>query len=310
MSASDGTKYNGRPSLLNGAPTASTEAKENGSRILAALEGRVDAPSDTAPRRSKARLIALGAMLLVLGGVAALVVPHRLAVYREEAAQAVPAAPVSSAANVNSAAKTESASAPGNAPQAAIIVNVTPEPALAGSSVPASAPGHSLIADALAAGTDAASANHAVAPAGGMTKDKESKLSKKAQHAAAEKAQREDAKSHVKHEVNETHATASHAKKPSAQSSSVKAADPDADLLAMLVARTKPYKGKAAPAAAASGSASTTLAQTSKTSFADQIKACQKQGFFASEVCRWRICEGHWGKDPACPSGQQPQQAQ
>jgi hypothetical protein len=306
MSASDGSKHNGRPSLLNGAPAASTEAKENGSRILAALEGRVDAPSDTTARRGKARLIGLGLMLVGVVCVAALVVPRRLAGHREDASLALPAPAAASSAeavkpasgtDLNPSAKSDASAAP----QAATIVTVAPDALVSGSAVqgvPAVEPGHSRIADALAAGSDTASA-------GGTIKAKESKASKKAAHEEKAKLAHDEAKARAKHELSETHAAAAHtAKKPSTPGSSAKTEDPDADLLAVLVSRTKPFKGKAAPAGAASTSAPAS-APAAKLSFADQIKACQKQGFFASEVCRWRICEGHWGHDPACPSGQQ-----
>jgi hypothetical protein len=31
------------------------------------------------------------------------------------------------------------------------------------------------------------------------------------------------------------------------------------------------------------------------------IKRCQALGFFEGQLCRLRICSGHWGKDAACP---------
>ncbi|HHT8870334.1 TPA: phage tail protein, partial [Burkholderia cenocepacia] len=79
--------------------------------------------------------------------------------------------------------------------------------------------------------------------------------------------------------------------------------DPDADLLAALVARTKPadkklaaQKGQAVP---------TKTAATTGGSLASRVKECSERGFFEDQLCRWRVCDGHWGKDPACPSAAQ-----
>ncbi|MBF3540089.1 phage tail protein, partial [Burkholderia pseudomallei] len=53
----------------------------------------------------------------------------------------------------------------------------------------------------------------------------------------------------------------------------------------------------AAPKKAAA--AATTSADTS---LAARVKACSERGFFEDQLCRWRVCENHWGKDPACPT--------
>ncbi len=34
---------------------------------------------------------------------------------------------------------------------------------------------------------------------------------------------------------------------------------------------------------------------------AKQVNECRNKGFIASETCRLRVCEGHWGKVSACP---------
>ena len=86
--------------------------------------------------------------------------------------------------------------------------------------------------------------------------------------------------------------------------------DPDADLLAALVARTKPYEpnaaGAHAPKGASAGAASAKAAQPSAgahhASLNARLKACDKGNFFEAQACRWRVCSDHWGKDPACPS--------
>lgn len=32
-----------------------------------------------------------------------------------------------------------------------------------------------------------------------------------------------------------------------------------------------------------------------------QLKRCSSMGFFDAELCRFRVCEGLWGREPACP---------
>jgi len=80
--------------------------------------------------------------------------------------------------------------------------------------------------------------------------------------------------------------------------------DPDADLLAVLVARTKPYDAHApvSTSAAKNTSAAKGGSAARPVSLAARIKQCDKSNFFEAQLCRWRVCSDHWGKDPACPS--------
>jgi hypothetical protein len=97
--------------------------------------------------------------------------------------------------------------------------------------------------------------------------------------------------------------------------------DSDADLLAALVARTKPStesekEAPAKPAQSKQSSAKQANAkETSKQAptkiaasnagdvrLAERVKECGQKGFFEDQLCRWRVCDGHWGKDPACPT--------
>jgi hypothetical protein len=76
--------------------------------------------------------------------------------------------------------------------------------------------------------------------------------------------------------------------------------DPDADLLAALVARTKPADTKAG----ANGAATTRVSASANSGdpkLAERVKECGTRGFFEDQLCRWRVCDGHWGKDPAFP---------
>ncbi|NIE88357.1 phage tail protein, partial [Burkholderia sp. Tr-860] len=95
------------------------------------------------------------------------------------------------------------------------------------------------------------------------------------------------------------------AKRRPAGATAKKPDDPDADLLAALVARTKPAdpgvplsakprKEKAAPVQK--------VAAADTGSLAARVKECSQRGFFEDQLCRWRVCDGHWGKDPSCPS--------
>ncbi|HLX03196.1 MAG TPA: hypothetical protein VKS80_13915 [Trinickia sp.] len=80
--------------------------------------------------------------------------------------------------------------------------------------------------------------------------------------------------------------------------------DSDADLLAALVARTPPYSAKKPAVPATEPGAKAHQAS----SLAEQVKDCGTRGFFEDQLCRWRVCDGHWGKDPACPNAAQAKQ--
>jgi hypothetical protein len=75
--------------------------------------------------------------------------------------------------------------------------------------------------------------------------------------------------------------------------------DQDVDLLASLVSRTKPYTP---PATGRQDAEATRLSAKADVKLAARLNECGKNSFFADEVCRWRVCDGHWGKDAACPA--------
>jgi hypothetical protein len=79
--------------------------------------------------------------------------------------------------------------------------------------------------------------------------------------------------------------------------------DSDADLLAALVARTKPADSKAG--GSSSAAKVPTSAAPGNAKLAERVKECGQRGFFEDQLCRWRVCDGHWGKDPACPGSAQ-----
>jgi hypothetical protein len=115
----------------------------------------------------------------------------------------------------------------------------------------------------------------------------------------AARPERESAKNRRAEKV-----AAAHASKHDKRRASRTKDDPDADLLAALVARTKPYDAKAAKPAsgAAAAKAAQPAAKAQTASLSDQLKACEKGNFFEAQACHWRVCSGHWGKDAACPS--------
>jgi hypothetical protein len=116
---------------------------------------------------------------------------------------------------------------------------------------------------------------------------------------------------------NAKHETAAHGKKESASNHHASAPtaiaqtkksrpagnaskdDSDADLLAALVARTKPADAKTADSNTATKVSASASPGNAK--LAERVKDCGQRGFFEDQLCRWRVCDGHWGKDPACP---------
>ena len=87
-------------------------------------------------------------------------------------------------------------------------------------------------------------------------------------------------------------------KRPPAQNAG-KPEDQDVDLLAALVSRTKPYTP---PVADKRDAVATKLSAKADAGLAARLRECGKDNFFTDEICRWRVCDGHWGKDPACPA--------
>lgn len=100
-------------------------------------------------------------------------------------------------------------------------------------------------------------------------------------------------------------------------------ADRDASLLAALVAysegrpateiqgtaaatksRTSPQQGSAAPSGserAAFDPRRDVVTKEANVSTAELVRRCKTLGFFEGMLCRMRVCNNLWGKDPACP---------
>jgi hypothetical protein len=297
MSAPDNSTPKAAPSLLADTPASVPGTQPGGSRILANLEGRVVPPA-TPPgtvRRSRAPMLVGALVLISAAGFGAWRVAQRSAPANAEtqaAAHAVapsvaPAGATPAVANAASAPDTASAS------HAATIVsdddsadNAKPTPDAVAS---ATVPDDGRLSRALANGARDAGASASVggaAPLASASADANHK------HPARGAETRHEAKGGA--HAGNANAQALAKKRHDARSGGQKD-DSDVDLLAVLVARTKPGDVKDA-------SSHSSKPAASKLSLAQQVKACGEQGFFEDQLCRWRVCDGHWGKDPACPA--------
>ncbi|MFD1559904.1 hypothetical protein ACFSHT_30400 [Paraburkholderia silviterrae] len=302
MSVPDNSRPKAPPSLLADGPGKAASAPANGgapngSRILANLEGRVVPPAAAAGKPRASKTAALVALLVIGAGAFG---AWQLMTRAPSTASSASAAPASAAVvAAASASQPVVASAQIGAPDAASASHAA-----------------TIIADDDAASAKSAAGNAAPAPANDADRlsraltvgARDGNASGATVAAAAPKAQAPRAqsapsreKAAAKHPAANTRRTESksavaQSKKPH---NGAKQDDSDVDLLAVLVARTKPADAKAA----AHGSKAAGKAQSdSNAPLAQQVKACGDRGFFEDQLCRWRVCDGHWGTDPACPS--------
>lgn len=293
MSAPE-TTSKGRPSLLS---ETAPGGPDNSSRILASLEGRVSAQQ--LPRRRSKKPWGIAAVLAVIG-VGALGAwqwqrsqDAGHAVVASAASHAAAGASAAAVANASGAAASSARVAQGaaSAPQAAVIVaeNTASSPAVTGTDP---------LSRALANG--ASSTDKATAAAGASSAAAAGKQSAAAKPAAAQ-AQHESTKNHRTEKL-----AAERGGKHGKDRAVAKHDDPDVDLLAALVARTKPYDAHAPQKSASDAKAA--AAKGHPVSVAAQVKQCDKSNFFEAQLCRWRVCSDRWGKDPACPNANSEQQ--
>ncbi|CAM2143690.1 MULTISPECIES: hypothetical protein [Paraburkholderia] len=308
MSVPDNSRPKAPPSLLADGPgkpagAPSANGAPNGSRILANLEGRVVPPASPAgkPQRSS-KAIALVALLVV--GAGAFGAWHLMTRTPSAASSAsttagTPASATATASTTASAASaphavtsTQAAPEAASASQAATIV-ADDDSAKAAANSATSAPENDAdrLSHALSDGAHDGPANAPAVAAVAPSKVAPEKGAAKSKHESAD----------AKHQTANTHRQESKTSvaqsKKSTHHDTAKKDDSDADLLAVLVARTKPADPKHEASARAGKSAT-----PGNASLAQQVKACGERGFFEDQLCRWRVCDGHWGKDPACPS--------
>ncbi|MGV2293003.1 hypothetical protein AAHK20_30140 [Trinickia sp. YCB016] len=307
MNAPDSSNSKAPPSLL---ADAAKGAQANNARILANLEGRVAAQPAPAKKRSKLPFVLAGLIAIAGGGIAAWQVQKVKQTDHELAAVAPAAGDAEQKAAVPAAGSAATLAAAASAPHAATIITEDNSDAdtKGGTLAGASGVADNRLSRALADGAEPASGTPpggtpaamapTVAPAPVVAAAKPVN-SAKPSNTSPSRAKREAASDRHASKVELAHA-AKHAETKKVASKN----DSDADLLAALVARTPPYSAKkpAVPATQAGEKARPSA------SLADQVKDCGTRGFFEDQLCRWRVCDGHWGKDPACPNAAQAKQ--
>ncbi|CAB3706099.1 hypothetical protein [Paraburkholderia rhynchosiae] len=326
MSAPESSNSKAPPSLLS---DKAKGADGNGSRILANLEGRV-APTDK-PRRSKTPLALVALLVIAAGGWGAWHVQQRAP--NESLAATVPASaaniagtaePASVASAVVQVAANAGAAAPASSQAATIIADDSDSKAAAPSVSASAGAGESRLSRALADGAEPSNASAPLAAAASLAaasgasvasaatvaqaakhdKNSPAAVASKGKHETAARSKKESATASASSHHSSAPATIAQSKK--AKPGATSKDDSDADLLAALVARTKPADAKTGGSNPAT---KVTAAVSGNAKLAERVKECGQRGFFEEQLCRWRECDGHWGKDPACP-GSTPQARQ
>lgn len=317
MSVPDPSNSKAPPSLLSGKEKAE---HANSSRILASLEGRVESGPER-PRRSKS---AYALLALLIAGAAAWGGWHYLRDARTDSSISIQAGANGNKTFVAAGASSQPASAAGNS-AAALKATSGATAQVAGAQAPAvNSQAASIvaadddnatpkttgrIASALENGASEELAASAAAPANKVanTADAAGKKAAKPEKTTVAQGDAKATRKSLRQDVREArdsktsrHETlaAQNKKRPPAQNVG-KPEDQDVDLLAALVSRTKPYTP---PATDKRDIAATKLSAKADAGLAARLKECGKDNFFTDEICRWRVCEGHWGKDPACPA--------
>ncbi|MFL9984239.1 hypothetical protein PQR46_41245 [Paraburkholderia sediminicola] len=313
MSAPESSNSKAPPSLLS---DKAKGADGNGSRILANLEGRVEPPTDK-PRRSKTPLLLVALLVIAAGGWGAWHMQQR--VQTESLASATPANAGKAAVPASAASGAPQVTAKAEAPAAAssqaatIVADDSDSKAPAASAdAPASGDG-SRLSRALADGAEpsnpstlvaSATATSAVTVPAAKHGKSSTAVASNTKHDTAAHGKKESATASNHHASAPTVVAQSKKSRPAGNASKD---DSDADLLAALVARTKPADAKAADGNTATKVSASATPGNAK--LAERVKECGQRGFFEDQLCRWRVCDGHWGKDPACP-GAAPQARQ
>lgn len=292
------TTSKGRPSLLS---ETAPGAPDTSSRILASLEGRVSAQQLPRRRSKKPWAIAALAAVVGVGALGAWQWQRAQDAGHPVVASAASHAAGASVATMASASGTaathvgvaQNAQGAASAPQAAVIVADNTNTASNTAASP-NVTGSDPLSRALANGASSAGGASGAAASGKPSAAGKPAVAQ-AQHESAKSRRPEKAAEHGgKHgKDGKDRAVAKHS-------------DSDVDLLAVLVARTKPYDAHAPQSASDAKAAA--AAKGHPVSLAAQVKQCDKSNFFEAQLCRWRVCSDHWGKDPACPSANHEEQ--
>ncbi len=307
MSVPDNSRPKAPPSLLADAPGkpagAPASGTPNGSRILANLEGRVVPPIPPAGRTQRFPKAAGFVALLVIGAGAFGAwhwmsrTPSNASGVAATAASAVTVTAASAAPASHAVVAGAQKSAPdeASASHAATIVADDDAANTKAGTVNDSDRLSRALADGSASGAPAAPAAPAAAPQAKAVQAVQTpdRSTAKYKHDSADTKQEKRDKSSA--HKSESKAALAQSKNAHANG---KRDDSDVDLLAVLVARTKPADAKQG---GTHGSKASAKATDGSASLAQQVKACSERGFFEDQLCRWRVCDGHWGNDPACP---------
>ncbi|WP_269507733.1 phage tail protein [Burkholderia sp. IMCC1007] len=315
MSAPENSNSKTPPSLLSDTRPAGEGGRQQ-SRILADLEGRVAPRAEPARRSLKGPIAAVVAFVIAVGGWGAWHWQQQSDESAVVTAAPVPQAPAKAEPASGAAQVAQNAASAAPAVQTATIVNEDAAAETVASASSASGADNSRLSRALANGADdtpgaatAGAAAAATAAAVATAKTAKADAAKRDKVAARSKAEaKADAKAEArKHRKEQAElAQAKKRRETAARTGGARSSgkdDPDADLLAALVARTKPADKKAAAQKAQAGPTRTAAATGG--SLAARVKDCSSRGFFEDQLCRWRVCEGQWGKDPACPTAAQ-----
>lgn len=324
MSAPDSPSSKARPSLLS---ETAKSAADNDSRILANLEGRVAAQPNPTRRSNKLWIVVVAAALSLSAFGAwqwqrasrddGQTSPRAASALDgvQKTAAAAPAASAAAATVIADAAGTaaDTLKTAASSPQPAVIVADT-----AANDRPASAPAGAIASAATAApvatGAIGASASDSerlsralsdgASASGSAAAPAAHAKSVVAAHEAT-KTTKTTAASHTVREADKKHqaqrVASAHPRKDA--NAGAKKTDQDVDLLAAIVARTKPYDANHGKTPAKTGAAQKTQTATSGVpGLAERVAECSTRGLIEGQFCRWHVCADHWGKDPACPS--------
>jgi hypothetical protein len=326
MSAPDSPSSKARPSLLS---ETAKSAADNDSRILANLEGRVAAQPNPTRRSNKLWIVVAAAAL----GLSALGAWQWQRASRDDGhasprvastldgVQKPAAAPAASAAAATviadasgAAADTLKTAAP--SPQPAVIVadtatNDRPASAPAGARASAATAAPAATGAIGASGSDSERLSRALSD-GASASGSAAAPAAHAKSAVAvgeatktTKTTKTTAASHTVHEADKKHqaqrVASAHQRRDA--NAGAKKTDQDVDLLAAIVARTKPYDANHGKTPTKAGAAQKTQTATSGVpGLAERVAECSTRGLLEGQFCRWHVCADHWGKDPACPS--------
>ncbi len=310
MSVPDNSRPKAPPSLLADVPAkpagAPASGAQNGSRILANLEGRVVPPVPPVGKTQRSSKAA-GLVALLVIGAGAFGAWHWMSRTQTGASNLSNAS--SAAATASSATRAAAVAAASAVPASHVIVadaskagdasashaaTIVADDDAANGNANAKAGDGDRLSRALADGSTAAPAAP-VAPQAKAVQQPQTPEKNTAKHKSATEAKQEKQEKATAHKSDSKTAVAQ-SKKAHADG---KRDDSDVDLLAVLVARTKPADAK--QGGSTHGPKTTAKATDGNASLAQQVKACGERGFFEDQLCRWRVCDGHWGKDPACP---------